>query len=67
MGVLYSRVDKVMNLCQNNDNPGPNMNSQYCRNCQKLLCEIQTILSNSKVVVQTIAEFTHEEHDSIYG
>lgn len=60
MDILYFRGDKEMNLYQNNDCPGPNMNSQYYKNCQKLLREIQTILSNSKVVLKSIAEFTHE-------
>lgn len=37
MDILYFRVDKVMNLCQNYDHLVPNMKSQYYKSCQTLL------------------------------
>lgn len=62
MDVLYLFVDKVVNLCQNNDHPGPSMNSQCSKNCPKLLGEMQTVLSNSKEVVTSIVNLPIEEH-----
>jgi hypothetical protein len=55
-------VDKVVNLCQNNDHPSPSMNSQCSKNCPKLLGEMQTVLSNSKEVVTSIVNLPIEEH-----
>lgn len=57
VNVLYLHVDKVVNLCLNNNHPHPNTNSQYSKNCIPY-----SSLSNSKEVVKSIVKFTHDEH-----